>query len=245
MNKNIIYRILFVIGVIVIAAGLVYLAFMETVPELLPLIEKGNTAEIEAYLEESSTFKGILCAVLLSMVQVWSMFIPGMPIQVAVGAVYGLFIGLVACHLSSVLAQYIAIKVMRRLGNQMEKWMPVNTEKESALSEILNSTTPPEYKVITACLIPVLPNGVIAFFASKMDITPERYALAVWVGSFLNVLLCCAAGDRIMSGDWIIAAIYFAFLLCIVICLWVFRHKILDVYYSVTARFHKGSDTEV
>jgi len=239
MNKNFFYKLIFVVAVVAVALGLVYIAMAETVPELIPMIEQGNVDDIQEYLKESSTFKGILCTILLQMVQVWSLFIAGMPIQVAAGCVYGFLPAFAICHISSVLAQLIAIAVWRRMGKRLEKWMPVDATKNSSFNNFLNSKAPPAYIVILACMIPIMPNGLIALLASNMKITVKQYTISVWAGSLINVLLCCAVGNRIIQGDWIIACIFVAILVALFLFMWFFRDKILTKYYYVKEKRNK------
>ena len=235
MKKNFFYKLLFVLAVVVIALGLVFIALEETVPELIPLIEHGNVDEIQNYLRESSTFKGVFCTILLQMVQVWSLFIAGMPIQVAAGCVFGFLPAFIICHLSSTLAHVIAITVWRRMGKRLEKWMPIDANKSSSFNTFLNSKAPPAYTVMLACMIPIMPNGLIALLASKMDIGVKKYSLSIWAGSFINVLLCCAVGNRIIQGDWIIACIFVGILVSLSLIMWFLRDKILSVYYRIRA----------
>ena len=240
LKKDILFKILFVAGVVLLALGLVFIALKETVPELIPLLEKGNVEDIQEYLRSNGTVKGVLCTILLQMVQVWSLFIAGMPIQVAAGCVYGFFKAFIICHLASTAAQLIAIIVWRKTGRRLQKWMPVNVERNRRFNEFLNSKAPPAYIVILVCMVPVIPNGLIALLASKMDISVKKYSFSVWLGSIVNVLLCCAAGNRIIQGDWVIACIFVAVLVTLFLCMWFFRDKILTFYYKITGEKGKG-----
>lgn len=230
MKKAQIYKILFVIVTVCVALLLIYFAFLETIPELIPIIEAGDTRGIQDYLQENSDFKGVLCAILIQMVQVWSIFIPGMPIQIATGAVYGLAAGFVICHLSSVVANYLAFVLWKKGGEKLEKFMPSDSGSNSKLATLLSDDLPPAYVVILACMVPILPNGFIPLLAAQFDISPKRYTFSVWIGSFLNVLLCCGVGDRIINGDWLAAVIMVLILLAALLLMWFFRKKVLCLY---------------
>lgn len=230
MKKNIIFKIIYIAAVVLVTLGLAYIALRETVPELIPLIRSGSAADIQAYLRASGTRKGILCTVLLQMVQVWSLFISGIPIQVAAGCVFGFCVAFVICHLSSSIAQILAIMVWRKLGRSLEKWMPVDVNGNRKLNEMLESKAPPSYLVVLACLLPVIPNGLIPLFASKMEISIPRFAISVWAGNIINVLLCCAAGNRVIQGDWIMACLFVLIPMALFLILWIFRDRILGFH---------------
>ena len=232
MNKNLLLRIIFIIVVLAVALLLVYFAFLETMPELIPLLKAGDVTAIENYLDECSDAKSIISTTLLQMVQVWSVFLSGAPIQIAAGAVFGVLEGFVICHLASVLAQLIAILFWRKMGKRMEAILPVNTGSGSKFSQFLNSKAPPAYTILLACMVPILPNGIIPLLASKLGVSTKKYVIIVWLGTIINVLLCCAAGDKIMSGNWLDAVLYIGILVALVVAMWVFRDKILNAYYA-------------
>ena len=236
MKKSLIFKILYIQTVILISLALVFIALKETVPDLIPLIQQGDPDAIQAYLRGTGTFKSILCTALLQMVQVWSLVISGMPIQVAAGCVFGFFMAFVICHLSSVAAHCIAIVVWRRTGRKLEKWLPIDLEGNGRLNEFLNSKAPPSYIIILACMIPVIPNGVIPLLASKMDISVRRFTLSVWFGSILNIIFCCAIGNRIMHGNWLVSILFILILVAISACMWIFRTSILALYYKYFGR---------
>lgn len=91
-------------------------------------------------------------------------------------------------------------------------------------------------------MIPVMPNGLIAILASVMDITVRKYAVSVWSGSRINVLLSCGVGNRIVQGDWVNACIFVGILVTLFLLMWFLRDRILSKYYSVRER-EAGSST--
>lgn len=227
MNKNRLFRALFVVGMTAVALLLIYFAFLEMVPELIPLLKNGSEQEIETYLSESSTVKGVVCLGLLQMVQVWSIFISGVPIQVAAGIVYGIGGGFLICMSASVFAHWAALRLWRRLGRRMESWMPVGEDPQSRLAKYLGKDTPPVFMVVLACLIPIMPNGVIPIAAAKTDITEGSYLLAIFGGTAVNILICCAVGKQLILGNYLASLICVLALLGLVAALWLCRRQVL------------------
>lgn len=62
---------------------LVYLVVRQTMPDIIPLLRSGDEEELEAYLSRDMSFTGILYMALLQMVQVWSIVISGVIVNVA------------------------------------------------------------------------------------------------------------------------------------------------------------------
>ena len=237
MKKNLFFKTAYVVVIVSLSLCLAYIALEETIPGLIPLIKKGNFEDIQNYLDECGTFKGILCTVLLSMFQVWSLFISAIPIQIAAGCVYGLPTAFAICHLSSTAALVIALTVWRRSGSRLEKWIPVDLNKNHRFNDFLSSQAPPAYIIILTCLIPVIPNGLIALLASKMEISTKSFAFSVWFGNIVNVAVGCAVGNRIIQGDWSVAAVLFLFMIILLLLMWFFRGTILKVYSKISHAF--------
>ena len=73
---------------VLLALLLVYTVVKQTMPDIIPLLQSGDEEALEAYLERDMSFTGILCMALLQMVQVWSIVISGVIVNVAAGVVY-------------------------------------------------------------------------------------------------------------------------------------------------------------
>lgn len=230
MNKNLIRRILFVILFLAVAFVLVYFAFKETIPELIPLLKNGDVDAIQDFILSSSHWKGILCTALLQILQVLSIVISGVPIQVAAGVVYGTFFALLICLLSSTFALMLSLLMWRRMGKRLAGLFPVGEKQLRLITKLTESGTPPKYTVFLAGMIPVVPNGLIPLIAAKLDISVKDFTIWVGLGSFPNILLCCAIGNRLIHGDWIISLIYFSVMMALVVVMWKRQDLILGLY---------------
>jgi uncharacterized membrane protein YdjX (TVP38/TMEM64 family) len=216
MEKNRLIRIAGIALTLVIAAMLIYFAFLEIMPELIPLLESGNAEQIEAYLRSSDRHLGLVFTALLQAVQVFSIVLPGLPIQVAAGIVYGTWRGFFTCHLAFVAANVIIFTLARRFGEKLDKFLPIE-KKESKLDFLLKSVAP-SYMTILASLMPIVPNGIIPYVAAKTKIKTSHFVVAVYFGSFLPILVFCAIGNKLLKGGYVTSGILLAGL-CILLFL--------------------------
>ena len=237
MNKNRLIRIFATAIILILAAGLVYFAFLEAMPELIPLLQNGSVEEIEQYLRSSDRLSGLVYTALLQAVQVFSVILPGAPIQVAAGIVYGTWRSFFVCHLSSVAANAIIFVTARHYGAKMDKLRPIE-RKGSKLDFLLKSNTP-AYMTVVACLVPILPNGFIPYVAAKTKIKTIHYILAVYCGSFFPVLVLCAAGNKILKGGYLMSAILLIALIVVVILLAKFRNPILKAIGKISEKLRR------
>lgn len=225
LNRNMLIRILVILGVLGLSICLIYFAFIKTSPELLGIIKEGNTAEIEQYLRSNSNIGGMLCTALLQIVTIVSLVIPSTPIQIAAGVVYGTFSGFAICHLASVATHTVVFTFAHRLEGRMEALVPMG-ENSSKLDFILQSESP-LYMTVIAFMVPVLPNGIIPYIAAKTNMSVKRFTLAAYVGSFVPFFIMAAVGDKIMEGSFVTAAVLFGSLFAAVFLLFKFRDVVL------------------
>jgi len=87
VNKKLIVAIL--IGVILLTAYLIYVFFGDFFAELYSLIKTGDQEKIAEYLNSRSQWGGYVALFFCSILQVVSIFIPGMVIQITGALIYG------------------------------------------------------------------------------------------------------------------------------------------------------------
>ena len=127
------------IGMIVLCAavliGLIYLAFGQAIPELIPLLRSGDEEKIAAYLGSQNRISGILSTALLAFLQPISIILPGAPIQIAAGIVYGTLKGFLICHISYVISNLVVFYLARVLGQKMDRYVSRFSEKVNFLQD--------------------------------------------------------------------------------------------------------------
>jgi len=150
---------------------LVYLVVRQTMPDIIPLLRSGDEEALEAYLSRDMSFTGILYMALLQMVQVWSIVISGVIVNVAAGVVYGVWRAFAICLVSSSLAHGISFTLYQRLGKYLDKLLPDNSSDKL---DIVAKSEHPAYMVVTLCFLPLIPNGFIPIAASRSPYSSNR-----------------------------------------------------------------------
>ena len=221
------------IGIILLCAavliGLVYLAFGQAIPELVPLLRSGDEEKIAAYIGQQNRISGILSTALLAFLQPVSIILPGAPIQIAAGIVYGTLKGFLICHISYVLSNLVVFYLARVLGQRMDKYV----SRFSGKVNFLQDAQYPAYMTAMACLIPVVPNGIIPYAAARTRMRFHEFLIAVVLGSFFPILVMCAIGKRILHGEYFYAAALLLFCLVVVIILTLLRKPVCQFLHRV------------
>ena len=205
---------------------LVYLVVRQTMPDIIPLLRSGDEEALEAYLSRDMSFTGILYMALLQMVQVWSIVISGVIVNVAAGVVYGVWRAFAICLVSSSLAHGISFTLYQRLGKYLDKLLPDNSSDKL---DIVAKSEHPAYMVVTLCFLPLIPNGFIPIAASRSRLKPWEFTLAMFFGSAFSTLVYCWLGSNLIHGDWIGSAVLGVLMLSIAFLLWKYQKQVLHL----------------
>ena len=243
-EKNLALLRLAAVIVIVTAVVLVVFMFLKTMmPGLIEAIESGKEDAIEEYLRSSGRFWGIVSLFLLQYIQILSIFLPGAPIQIASGIVFGTWIGFLTCYAAYNLANLTLFFLSRRLGDSIKQIITHDTQKESRIESLLVS---PGIGVIMLCLIPIVPNGLVPVFASRTNISYRRFVMAVAVGSVPTLLVLAAVGNHLLVGDYLVSIILCIILGSIAGMVYLNQNKIIELVteFESTIRGDRSKDTE-
>lgn len=226
MKHPVLFRIFAVLCLAAVIAGLLYLAFFRAVPDLWPVLKSGKEAEIEAYLASADQTAGLVGTALLQFLQVISIVLPGAPIQIAAGIVYGVWKGTAICYGAYVAANLAVFTAVRKLGVALDKMAPVNRRGLLDKVRFLRDAEMPVYMTAMACLIPVVPNGVIPYAAARTEMRFGQFTLAVCLGSVTPIFLMCLIGGRILAGEYLLAVVVLLASLLVAVLLTCYRTKL-------------------
>lgn len=203
--RALVYALLFlVIGLIL------FFSLKSILPGFLEIIERGNQAEIEAYLRSFAGTRGMALAFLLQFLQIVSVVFPGGPIQIAVGIVFGAIPGFLICHFGYVLSSFSVFYAVRKLGRRINALLPEKPKKDGQLSVITRSRHPASM-VFLCSVLPFMPNGLVPYVAARTKIASGQYFLAVYFGSMPALLFLCTLGSGILNGNFVIVGILAGF----------------------------------
>ena len=240
MKKPVIYRVLIILGAVLVVAGLIYIAFIKMLPDLLPVLRRGNEAEIEAYLRKHTSIGGMISTAVLQFIQVVSIVLPGAPIQIAAGIVYGSLRGFLICFFSYMAANAAVFYAARRLDNRLDKFFPLERGKLMDRVRFLKDSDMPIYMTSMACMIPLVANGIVPYAAASTKMTMKQFLLGVALGCWMQILVMCAIGGRILSGDYLIAILFFVISLVIVLLMMRFRTQVMNFARRISNWFRTG-----
>lgn len=249
-KKNTIIKYSITVVLIVIVALLIYISLNTVLPGMIDVIATGDNQAIESYLKEFSSFKSYLIAFLLQFIQIITIVLPSVPIQVSCGFIFGTLKASIVCYVSYVAANATVFLACRILKGSLDKLLPSTTVKSISSSKarrIMDSKYP-AFTVFLASILPIIPNGAIPYVASKTNVKFSSFMLAASTGCIPTILTVCAVGGELNQFDFLTSAMVCIPLLVLTGLLFWQRKNIISLYERLILKKSKqnndNSDTE-
>lgn len=151
---------------------------------------------------------GILLILGIQILQVMIAFLPGEPIEVLSGMLYGGFGGLVICLVGCALASMLTFSLTRRYGVPLIKRV-FGEEKLSSLA-FLQNTKRLETILFLLFLIPGTPKDILNYVAGLSMIKLSAFLAISMLARLPSLSGSTFAGANFMNGNWTTALIIFA-----------------------------------
>ena len=175
--------------------------FRLLLPGLWSAFSAGDEQALSAYLTSQGRLRSFLTLWFLAVVQVLSLVIPAMPVQLAAGLAYGPWLGFVTSFSASAVANLTVFLAARRLAPVIRRLTADNAKATKLLNSVRSSKDPWFYTIL-AFITPGLPNGIIPY-AANAGMRPKHFIAAIFISLPFPTLLTCAAGSFILEGNWL------------------------------------------
>ena len=189
-------------AVILVMGLLIIETFRLLLPGLWTAFSSGDEQALSDYLTSEGRLRSFLTLWFLAFVQVVSLVIPAMPVQLAAGIAYGPWKGFVTSFSASVAANFLVFLLARRLAKVIEL-LTANSPKANKLLNSVRNSKNPWFYTILAFITPGLPNGIIPYAAANAGMRPKQFLAAIFISLPFPTLLTCAAGSFMLEGNWL------------------------------------------
>jgi uncharacterized membrane protein YdjX (TVP38/TMEM64 family) len=166
-----------------------------------------DTDAVKAWVD-AHFLLGLVLMTLVCAVQVIIAFIPGEIVEIAVGYVFGGWLGSAVCIVGSTLGSIVAIMLARKFGSRLvESLYP--REKIDALP-ILNAPRKRNAMTFLLFLIPGTPKDLITYVVGMTEMSIPLYILLTSLARFPSVITSTLGGGALGENKWGHALIIFA-----------------------------------
>ncbi len=178
-------------------------------PELIAVLKSEDRAEAMREFVASLGVFGACAIVLLQAIQIAVAFLPGEPVELASGMLYGGFFGSLLCLAGAFIGTTVIYYGVKRIGRKA-----LNRFKEKDVHRFHFFEDAKRAETLTAILflIPVVPKDFLAFVAPFTPMKPIRFLVISVLARTPGMLITTYAGKSILAGDLTIAILLYGIL---------------------------------
>ncbi len=197
-KRVIIYSILF--SALVTGITLLLLPFLRN------LSDAGYQEELQQWINEIG-IAGYFIILLVQILQVIIAFIPGEPIELLAGVLYGTIGGMITCLAGCILASTIIFTLSKKFGKgllysffkeeNIKKWKWLHDNRKS------------EMVIFTLFFIPGTPKDMLTYIVGITQMSTIKFIIISTIARIPSVLSSTMIGHTMREGQWKISLIVF------------------------------------
>ena len=199
-KKKIIVGILMVIAAIVIVLVCIFVG--------IPLVRLAGEPEKFREWVDSKGMWGPVLYIALVVFQILIAFIPGEPLEIAAGYVFGTFKGTLLCITAASIGSIIVILMVRKFGKAILE-LYFDKEKIESL-KFLQSSDKKIVIFLILFIVPGTPKDLLCYYGGLTDISLPLLIFICTVCRFPSIITSTVGGDALGTGQYLFAVIVFA-----------------------------------
>lgn len=168
-------------------------------PNIYKLIDKDNQDNLINKIRNKG-INGWFIFLLIQILQVVISFIPGEPIEVIGGVIYGAFGGLLTCMLGCLIGSMIVYFLSLKIGKSFIKLFV--KEKDFNEVKFLKNEKRVEELVFIFYFIPGTPKDIITYLAPYTKIKPLKFFIISTFARIPSIITSTWAGSSISKNNW-------------------------------------------
>ncbi len=219
---------------IVFAALLIGLLVFLTIrfgPELTRMVS--NPQQFREYLLSFGPWSAVVF-MLFQVIQVVIAVIPGEPVQLAGGYIFGTFLGTVYSTIGITTGYIIVFFAVKLFGYPLvERFVP---EKEFEKFSILINSPKLEATIFLLFLIPGIPKDILVYVAGLTPINPIVFFIIITIARTPAMIGSSYIGAKIQTNEYLIAIIVSTIASILFVFGFIYKSEIIDLLHR---RFHR------
>ncbi len=203
-------RIIGLIAFFVLLSIMTYLA--------IPVIQSLSTEEGRVELQNTVESFGALAPlffVLFCIFQVVIAIVPGEPVEILGGILFGPFWGFLLCFIGMTLGSILVFYLVKSIGKPLLD--AIISKERYAKLKFLHNEKKLEIIVFILFLIPGTPKDALTFFAPVTKIKPSRYFVYSNLARIPSIISSTLIGANLSDGNFLLSVIIFLITVAIAI----------------------------
>lgn len=209
---------------------IIFIAIMGILTIVLwPYIERLATDEGREQFKEwidGLGFLGWLATLGIQLLQIFVAFIPGEPVELILGYVWGPWLGMLTCLIGIFIGTMVIFLLVRKLGMKFVRKV-VGTD-DLTKYKFLSDKNKVELTVFILFFIPGTPKDALTYIAPFAPISPIKYLLIATLARIPSIITSTILGDSVAEGNYLFAVIVFVITAVISVVGIVFGNKYIE-----------------
>ena len=198
---------------------LVFIACIVITIKILPIVSKLSDENYRVYFKEKVNamgFKGVIFVLLLQILQIVVAVIPGQPMEIVSGMLYGPIGGIFVCLVGIFIGTAIVFYLVRKLGTDFMQLF-FSPEKIDSIknSKIFKNSAKFEFIMLIIFVIPMMPKDIFIYLGGISPVRPKRFLAIATLARIPGLFLTVYMGNRISNGNFSMVVILIAIILII------------------------------
>ena len=205
-NKRKAIRDAFIIVGIVTAVVSIAVITVELIPLAQALLKPEMRLRFQAYLD-SLGFAGWIIILVLQVLRIVLAFIPGEPIELMSGLMFGALGGMIVCLIGIFIGSGIVFYLTKTYGHKFIRIFV--SEKKLQEFKFIHDTKRLEIVTFVLFFLPGTPKDALTYIAGLTDIKPSRFMLISTFARIPSVVTSTIVGANISNGNYKLSLIIF------------------------------------
>ena len=171
-------------------------------------------------------FGGWLVTLGIQLLQIFVAFIPGEPVELLLGYLWGPWLGMLTCLIGIFIGTLAIFIAVRRFGMPFVKKI-VGTDDLSKY-KFLSDKNKLELTVFVLFFIPGTPKDALTYIVPIAPISPLKYLLIATLARIPSIITSTILGDSIAEGNYLLAIIVFVITAVISVAGIIFGNKFIE-----------------
>lgn len=164
-----------------------------------------------AFKEFISSFReyGFFIVILLQILNIIIAVIPGEPIELLAGVLYGGIGGLILCQIGVFIGSWIVFYLVRKFGTPIIHFFTKKTDSKKF--DFLKNSDKLELITFFLFFIPATPKDVLTYVMGLTDIKLSRFLVISVFARIPSIITSTLLGANLIDGNFMLSAIIFCF----------------------------------
>ena len=210
LSKKDIKSMIFRIVCLLIVIGVFWYVTVKIWPVIGALSDDAKREVFRKQIADEG-FLGVLVMIGLQILQIVVAIIPGQPMEILAGALYGTFGGMIVALIGIFLGTALIFFLVRQYGIKFIELF----FKEEEIEKIRNSKffkNPAKFELLMLIIfaIPMLPKDIFVYIGALSPVRPKRFMAIATFGRIPGLFLTVYAGNKLSEGNLEIVVILIA-----------------------------------